>query len=73
MGVDEGNIQVIDVEVIVENCSITIPTVHIHKYCSNYGVCNSHLYLTFVTVGVRDRTTNGSVIYFVHIFGGVKN
>ena len=32
MGVDEGNIEVImDVKVIMENCPITIPTVHAYK------------------------------------------
>ena len=32
MGVDEGNFQVIlDVEMVMENCPITIPTVHTYK------------------------------------------
>ena len=31
MGVDEGNPQVIDVEVIIENNPIPIPTVHTYK------------------------------------------
>ena len=32
MGVDEGNLQVMDdVEIIMENCPITIPTVHTYK------------------------------------------
>ena len=31
MGVDEGNVQVMDVETIMENCPITIPTVYTYK------------------------------------------
>ena len=31
MGVDEGNVQVVDVEMVMENCPITIPTVHTCK------------------------------------------
>ena len=31
MGVNEGNIQVMDIEMKMENCSITIPTVHTYK------------------------------------------
>ena len=40
MGVDEGGLQVVDIEVII------LPTVHVTG--SAYGVCNSH-YLTFMT------------------------
>ena len=33
MGVDEGNIRVMDVEMIMENCPITIPTVYeVHTF-----------------------------------------
>ena len=39
MDVDEGNIKVMDVEVVMENCPINIPTVHTYKYHgSNYVV-----------------------------------
>ena len=32
MGVDEGNLQVVDgVEMIMENCPITVPTVYTYK------------------------------------------
>ena len=42
MSVDEGNLQeVIDVEVIMENCPIPIPLQFILTR-SDYGVCNSH-------------------------------
>ena len=40
-GVDEGNLQVIDVEVIMENCLIIILLRYILT-SSDYGVCNSH-------------------------------
>ena len=51
MGVDEGNLQVIHVDVILENCPITIPLRYILK-CSDYGVYNSHciLHLLFVHI-----------------------
>ena len=29
MGVDEGNLQVIDVDVILENCPVTIVTIYL--------------------------------------------
>ena len=38
MGVDEGNLQVTDVEMIVENCPRTVPTIHTYKYHSKIGV-----------------------------------
>ena len=44
MGVDEGNLQVIDVDVILENCPIAIPLRCILT-SSDYGVYISHLYL----------------------------
>ena len=48
MGVDdEGNLQVIDVEVVVEKCT-SIPLRCILT-SSDYGVCNSHYVLHFVT------------------------
>ena len=31
MSVDEGNLQVMDVEMIIENCPIIFPMVHIYK------------------------------------------
>ena len=31
MGVDEGNIQVVDVVMIMGNCPNTVPTVHAYK------------------------------------------
>ena len=54
MGVDEGNLQVvIDVDVIMENGPITIPLRYILQ--DDYVWCLYFtLYLTFVTVGVRD-------------------
>ena len=30
MGVDEGNVQVMDVEMVMENCPITVSAVHIY-------------------------------------------
>ena len=66
MGVDEGNLHIINVGVILENCPITIPLRYILT-TSDYGVCNSHYillricYITFVTAGrVRDRTAISS-------------
>ena len=41
MGVNERNLQIIDVEVIMENCPVTIPLRYILT-SSDYGVCNSH-------------------------------
>ena len=41
MGVDEGNPQVIDVDVILENCPITI-SLRCILTSSDYGVYNSH-------------------------------
>ena len=32
------NIEVMDVEIIMENCPIPFPTVHTYKYYSNYGL-----------------------------------
>ena len=37
MGVDEGNLQVIDVDLALENCPITIPLQYILT-SSDYGV-----------------------------------
>ena len=37
MGVDEGNLQIMDVEMMIENCPITIPTVYILT-SSSHGV-----------------------------------
>ena len=44
MGVDKGNLQVINVDVILERCPITVPLRHILT-SNNYGVCNSHFIL----------------------------
>ena len=60
-------LQVIDVDVIVENCPMTIPLRYILT-SSDYGVYNSHYILynvTFVTAGVRDKPAinSGSDIY----------
>ena len=41
MGVDEGNLQVIDVDLMLENCPTTIPLRYILS-SSDYGVYNSH-------------------------------
>ena len=37
MGIDEGNLQAIDLDVILENCPITIPLPYILT-SSDYGV-----------------------------------
>ena len=72
MGVDEGNLQVIDVEVIMENHPLTIPLRYIFT-SSDYGIYNSHYtisYITFVTArGERDRTASGNDIY-MGLMGG---
>ena len=44
MGVDEGNLQFIDVEVVMENCPIIIRLRYILTKC-DYGVCNLHYIL----------------------------
>ena len=44
MGVDEGNLRVIDLEVIMEKLSVSIPLRYILT-SSDYGVCNSHYIL----------------------------
>ena len=44
MGVDEGNRQVKDVDMTLENCSITIPLRYILTI-SDYGVYSSHYIL----------------------------
>ena len=44
MGIDEGNLQVIDVDVILENCPITIPLRYILT-SSGYSVYYSHYIL----------------------------
>ena len=64
MGVDEGKLQVIDVDVILEKCPITIPLRCIPS-SSNCGVYIIHtiLYVTFVTAGIRDRSASSSGIY----------
>ena len=41
MGVDEGNLQVIDVDVILKSCPITIPPWYIF-ISSDHCVYNSH-------------------------------
>ena len=46
MGVDEENLQVKDVDVVLENCPITIPLRYILT-SSDYGVYNSH-YLIYI-------------------------
>ena len=42
MGVDEGNLQVIDVDAILESCPITIPLWYI-LISSDHCVYNSHI------------------------------
>ena len=44
MGVDEGNLQVIDVDVVLENCPTTIPLRYILTSSSD-DVYNSHYIL----------------------------
>ena len=39
MSVDVGNLQIMNVEVILESCPRTIPTVHTYKYYSNCCFC----------------------------------
>ena len=57
MGVDGGNLQVIDVEVIVGNYPIVL-LYSTYLQVANIVVFIIHtiIYLTFVTSGVRDRT-----------------
>ena len=48
MGVDEGNLQVIDVDVIIlENCPITFPLRYILA-CSDYSVYISLCILSYI-------------------------
>ena len=37
MGVDEGNIQVMDLEMMIENCPLTIPAVHAGRSGGSVG------------------------------------
>ena len=47
MCVDEGNIQVMNVDMILENCPIIIPLRYILT-SSDYGVYNSHYILSYI-------------------------
>ena len=53
MRFDEGNVQVIDVEAIMENCPITIPLRYIFT-SSDCGVCNSHYILLYMLYYICD-------------------
>ena len=81
MDVDEDNLQVVDVDVILEKYTITVPLRTVHTYImygSDYDIYNSHccvvvFFFPFILdIRFVGRTSGGHTGFFIHLPSAVR-